>query len=896
MLDENLQKTYEKNKGKQILLLKFYLFITSVEAFATFGYTLNIPTDPTNSIFLGYSLPRLITAGVLLSVGVFFAVLGFLSFRNPSRTKSIWEGVIKDHHRLEAIIFISAIIFFTLIITAVTPGYRFGQYSAYFERIFPFLIWLNLVSAQTLLPALILRFGWDSENLKAHLKIEKRGVITSAAVFGILAVIWIFMFTTRIGIQPDKLHWYDNGVPVLIPQIMLACGIGLLVRLIYTFFRKNHFRFDLLVFLVFWIAAALVWHFQPQQSSYFAPGPYPPNFEFYPYSDAVRYDIAAQNALMGSGYNNPYCPDKPLLLTLFTFLHIVGGLDQESVIIWLVAILAMYPAVIFLLGKELQCRSGGAIAAVLVIAKEANAISAAHIISTSNSKLMLSEVPQALLLVLAVLFFVRWIKHPENRTHYIILVGGILGLSILLRLNTILLGPAACAMIPFALGKRWKTWFKPGVLLLIMVGVSLIPWMWRVQVVCNKSTFSPFSFITAPINTSVIKNRYRTYFHITPSPVSQTSQGSNNTNIPDDDPSNPEKKTPIKSSPTTPGKFDEAKTFIPGHFFHNISSNLLVLPLSLSNDDLYHTIKQPGSVWANSPSWNGQLEFTSACLLIINMVFLSLGIGFAWSHWKIAGISPLILILAYYFSTAVARTSGGRYLVPGDWGLILYYSLGLWQVQLWLIHALGFRNDGGSTYLDHQNNSINIPKVFSGKNWRLLSAVLIILAISISIPLTEMLFPNYESVVPYETTYDQILESGVIQNSGFDIPEIDAFINQGGVILSGRALYPRFFKYNEGMVDEEKIFSDRAYPRSVFMLTKPDAPQEGVILPMEKSPEFFPNGSDVFVFGCRSSEKLIDASMVIVLKPELHVYTRSPSAPLSCPLPEPICDNNHVCK
>ena len=58
---------------------------------------------------------------------------------------------------------------------------------------------------------------------------------------------------------------------------------------------------------------------------------------------------------------------------------------------------------------------------------------------------------------------------------------------------------------------------------------------------------------------------------------------------------------------------------------------------------------------------------------------------------------------------------------------------------------------------------------------------------------------------------------------------------------------------------------------------------------------YFPNSADVIVLGCRS-DKDINAFAVSVSGEQITVYTRQPTIPLQCPLPQPVCDENRVCK
>jgi len=60
-------------------------------------------------------------------------------------------------------------------------------------------------------------------------------------------------------------------------------------------------------------------------------------------------------------------------------------------------------------------------------------------------------------------------------------------------------------------------------------------------------------------------------------------------------------------------------------------------------------------------------------------------------------------------------------------------------------------------------------------------------------------------------------------------------------------------------------------------------------------PTYFSHAGDVLVIGCLEPDRL-DALAVIVQGNTQTVYTRSPESELTCPLRQPVCDNNSVCK
>jgi len=76
-----------------------------------------------------------------------------------------------------------------------------------------------------------------------------------------------------------------------------------------------------------------LWIYLPAHSNYFAPGPYPPSFQAYPFSDAEIYDLGAQYALIGQRLNNFGYVDKPLYTFLLFLFHSVAGQSTARVLV-----------------------------------------------------------------------------------------------------------------------------------------------------------------------------------------------------------------------------------------------------------------------------------------------------------------------------------------------------------------------------------------------------------------------------------------------------------------------------------------------------------------------------------------------------------------------------------
>ena len=88
---------------------------------------------------------------------------------------------------------------------------------------------------------------------------------------------------------------------------------------------------DALVFILIWVMAAVFWIKEPMPPSYFSPGPNPPTYQNYPNSDAMGYDLTAQDALIGQKYNNGKYVDKPFYAAFLTLLHAL----EEIILTWL---------------------------------------------------------------------------------------------------------------------------------------------------------------------------------------------------------------------------------------------------------------------------------------------------------------------------------------------------------------------------------------------------------------------------------------------------------------------------------------------------------------------------------------------------------------------------------
>jgi hypothetical protein len=133
------------------------------------------------------------------------------------------------------------------------------------------------------------------------------------------------------------------------------------------------------------------------------------------------------------------------------------------------------------------------------------------------------------------------------------------------------------------------------------------------------------------------------------------------------------------------------------------------------------------------------------------------------------------------------------------------------------------------------------------------------------------------------------------QSTGLSLTELEQFLSsQNAVILMGRSLYPRQFYKDQGLdISIYDFYHPLPYPRTLFTVIGPMG--ESVVILPRTSPAGISNSTDVMVIGCNKIG-YIQAWAVVNLENN-QVFNPLPSTKLlTCPLPEPVCDNNKNCR
>jgi hypothetical protein len=328
--------------------------------------------------------------------------------------------------------------------------------------------------------------------------------------------------------------------------------------------------------------------------------------------------------------------------------------------------------------------------------------------------------------------------------------------------------------------------------------------------------------------------------------------------------------------------------FILDHFAHNLVTSVLSLPPSPIFNDLRQVVRVEFPYW--DTQWDGSLdENASKLFLALNLAVLCLGLGFAFRASGMAGLAPLIVFLGYSLTTSVGRTSGGRYIVPMDWVATFYFAWGVMILLRW----------GNIAFTSRNHLAVAPPAPYvPNPPARILDLVkqgfpgfLAFFSVSAAMIFLSALVPARYTAQSKSQLFAAFVRDGYVHQTGFDAQALNSFIAQEQAgIWSGRALYPRFFGFGQGINVVAGVFQKKDYPRLVFSLIGP-AGSDHVMLP-GAAPDYFPNAADVMVIGCRVDNKTIQAITVVVLDDNPNVYSLPPQVELQCPLKASDCQED----
>jgi hypothetical protein len=936
--------SFPERRISPLLLWRVYFALMIMQEFITIGLIFQSRSE--TGLFLGLSSIR---AAIVAGVLCIMAAAGWSlveSWRKPQtcikRVDRLINWLEKPSRCARITLLMGLILATGSYLLTLLPELQEPFTAKLLARLAPVIFWLTGLSAQTLAALLYIRYG------KNILQLRPKGKVfwVILAYFAGIFLVWIWATRSVIPVASEKVGWNLLGSPILDSQLILAWLPGAVLLLLVNRLNSSTTnpawlkkftpgKADLVIACLIWLGAVLLWQSVPITPNWFLSEKFAPNQAYYPYSDARQYDRVAQSALIGEGFKffNGWDVRRPLHGAYLTILHLIAGQEYEKVIALQVLLLALLPVLLYFLTRSLHNRASGVVAAGLVILRETNSISITGNITTSNVKLLMVDLPVALLVVFFAILAIKWLQQivrqvaqqTEQPTLLALVSGGVLGLAMLIRLETVVLSlsPALIASLILLPKKKYALWCKQ--LALFSLGVVLVisPWVYR------NWQRTGLLFIDSPLfHFGIITQRFQpsNSQRLSPEPTGSgpVSPAPSTTSLPQPtQPTSPVQAaaTVVPATPAPSGQSwvvaaaqndwraalkqpGELISYALAHYTNSQIQSILIFPTTyrgfdstvafLAHRDLSRYLTECCSLSNYSRrvpywhKWNGTFPSQSILPILFSILIIAVGVQVTWNKHKLVSLLPVFALLIYLGFNAALRNSGGRYILPVDWGVILFYSIGIVELTTFVINGI----TGKKLAHDLPDLAESTP-VQPAKQRSLLRqprfyvAAAGLFLIGCMIPLIEVSFPERYTQTRIEKMLTSLWDSPELPaNVSHDFK---AFLSKGGLVTAGRALYPMFFPKGYGTEDVDyEPLAPKLYPRMVFDLTANYS--QDLALPFDKKFFHFPNASDVLVFLCPSEGTYSGDPLAVAVfdandnLTDLYLRTPYPTDP-ACPLP-----------
>lgn len=799
-----------------------YLLLLWGGGVAAFFFMLLIPSESYASGLFGYSLPRLLmTAGM---VSLELVLLGFIILiwkKSASWKERLdrWGACVQKQRPFNVIIAISLLGLILGLDYLHSIAFNWDRAaSPLLLRLTPLIAWMTWAAFLSLIFLVNLKCKGENENVDLFTRPFQIAFLT--VILLVTGLGWL-LGKTGLGMQPDITGWDFPGTPLLFSQIFAALLLG---WLLFHLLIRNQKMPDWLVFILLWVIAAGVWIAEPMHATHYSLEPTAPNYEFTPNSDAALLVVNSENVLTGDGFQ--LTVEKPLYNIFLSLWLKLGDHQYDRVVNLQILVLALFPAAVYLISATMNQRLAGIILGGMLILREQNAIALSNRINVSNSKMIMTDFPAALGVSVFVLVFMFWLRNPQKKNMALI-AGGVLGAMILLRSQAIIFLPVVGLVLMLEFWKKWKFVFSAVFVFFLGMLAFILPWMVR-----NWRVVGEFGY-SQPMQAVYLDSQYTfepgVFDLAGEQPKNRIDQGFGNAR---------------QFALENPGYVLQ---FIANHFFHNEVAALLVMPVRF---DLTETLisnfspmlGQPYSrrayidsqpFWDFQERWQGEWPQGALIILSANLILICIGLSAAWKSDRWLGLAPLPFHFAYSFSSAIARVSGSRFILPVDWILLWYYAVGVTSLLYGLFKFSVPQSDYEPPVLKDEFAKVRKPILV----W------LVILLLGALIPLIEILPPpRYPDVDPAALMFSMNFEVD-------DFCDLDGQPITIDAVIQGRVLFPRFYRANEGYSHTSTWVAQNyfTFSRIGFYLAGPD--NSNIILPMEAAPEFFPTGADAIVIG-----------------------------------------------
>ncbi len=595
--------------------------------------------------------------------------------------------------------------------------------------------------------------------------------------------------------------------------------------------------------MIIWIATAIIWIRTPFEGrSYFLPALRPPNYNFYPSSDAENYDLLAQSILIGNGFHNGMTVVRPLYVALLTLLHCIAKNDYLFLTNLQIMILAIFPMMIYLIGKNIHHPLSGLLAAAWCIWREKESISITPLVQVSNSRLLMSDLPTALMICITIYAVIKWFQGDGQKQIIPLIAGGCCGVITLVRTQSIILMPAIIlfSWIQKKVFKQsGKNFFKGTVFFLIGAFTILLPWNIHNQIFPNTSVNN---------NTSEMNYLYKLY-------EGSINQNSESSTISEDISEKPSLLAMIMKNPKP------IFSSIISHFANNEISTLLIMPVrEVDAENINMWFHDPSLFWYRESSKGPLTE--KGILVATYCLIICLGIGFAATKTGWTGLLPLGIHIFYNLGTSFAMNSGFRFLLPVDWIGYFYFSIGIIGI-ICLLLGLYFQNIWNWLKPIKKLTVLNISGHLSTN--KMLITMFFLLVIGFILPVLDKFIPYRYTAGPMEIQQYKLKTEGlsfILENyPSLTITEL--FEERKLEIVEGRAVYPRYYPANEGDSGaSSSVKRPTGFGRIVWMLINQRI--NTISLPVYKSSlnQFIQDPMDVVVIG-EQKKDYFDAWIII---------------------------------
>lgn len=864
-----------------------------------------------NTLLFGLTAQRLAILLVPCCMAIFAITFLIRSIRN---TKGMYARrfIYTQCANLFKIHTVAFLLFGTLM---MIPSTRFMSWAAIYERLKPlFFLFCGWGLTGT--------FAFSRPDQRTNLRRKFAWLSDSAfwIFFALHGGLILFSFFSGFGVRSEIESWYEFSIPILLGQAWgwVICT-AMLLRL-----KHAHPHIQLPKFVVFftiWGLSAAAFCLLPTRAHYFAPGPYPPAYQFYPYSDAIFNDFAARTAAAGYQFSLGRAVLKPFPTFIIFLLQLLTGDNLNAQLLTQSALFGALPAILYLFGNELLGTPVGLLSAGFAVFQELNAQQSTQIL-TIHSRLEMTEwIAESVFLLFAWMIF-RSIRSrtAKESVLYAAAAGSVLAAAVYTRANFFAFLPAAVFFFVLTLWRRKRLALSSSAALILTLALTMLPW--GIRSYRNTGEILPEVFGTyrsviigqrfAPMPKSDPSGLSSDNATILPAETSEseapdlistlvpaetltvpmnTPAGTLVESLTDAKPVDEEVEIvqSVEASAPRPNSFAAS---VLHHSVRNILSLFFIPPTSFEFRNLDQTFSDSNSPWLKS--WTGQVSIELILALLCNIIIYSIAAMMLYRINNLSGLNIYYWAIVYAVSLGLSRTSGGRYAVPMNWIGVLLFSAGI--SPFFNSPTSGETSQNRSLRID--SKLIFLRGIFSAKNRKLMGITAPIL-ITLFFGLTFWSMTGIEKncvadeipSVKFETipATDETIQLNLI---GTDFEESRV------LTFSGKVLYPRFYYYRSGETGADLVYKPKEYSRLVFRLMNRTVDLD-VLLPLSVIPDGLEPGDTVTVFGCREDgAHYMDGLLVIKTDSDgnaLSVLARDPVAPLSCPSREPICPEANTC-